>query len=65
MSTGGSRFQASASPSLAHLIKDVAQSVPHPTRLGESLWDARHDTGPFEGAIAPEVQEMHELMHGL
>jgi hypothetical protein len=40
---------ASASPSLAHLIRRTAQDVPHPTQPGKTLWDARDDEGPFEG----------------
>lgn len=40
---------AAASPSLAHLIRRTAQDIPHPTRPGKSLWDARNDDGPFEG----------------
>jgi hypothetical protein len=40
---------ASASPSLAHLIRQTAQDVPHPTQPGKTLWDARDDEGPFEG----------------
>ena len=38
--------------------------MPHPTRAGASLWDARSDEGPFEGAVADGVEEMHELMYG-
>ncbi|KIM91172.1 hypothetical protein PILCRDRAFT_1366 [Piloderma croceum F 1598] len=48
-SVAGSRWMASASPSLAHLIRQTAQDVPHPTQPGKTLWDARDDEGPFEG----------------
>ncbi|KAH8830414.1 vacuolar protein sorting-associated protein 70 [Flagelloscypha sp. PMI_526] len=47
VSVSGSRWSTSASPSLANLIHDVASEVPHPTDAGRSLWDARHDSGPF------------------
>jgi N-acetylated-alpha-linked acidic dipeptidase len=40
---------AAGSPSLAHLIRQTAQDVPHPTKPGKSLWDARNDDGPFAG----------------
>jgi N-acetylated-alpha-linked acidic dipeptidase len=38
-----------ASPSLAHLVQEAAQDVPHPTLPGKTLWDARLDDGPFGG----------------
>ncbi|KAG5639289.1 hypothetical protein H0H81_004950, partial [Sphagnurus paluster] len=47
VSVSGSRWQAGGSPSLAHLIKKSALDVPHPTVEGKTLWDARHDEGPF------------------
>ena len=40
---------AAASPSLAHIIRQTAQDVPHPTQPGKTLWDARDEEGPFEG----------------
>jgi N-acetylated-alpha-linked acidic dipeptidase len=49
VSVAGSRWVAAASPSLAHLIRQTAQDVPHPTKPGKTLWDARNDDGPFEG----------------
>ncbi|KIM91173.1 hypothetical protein PILCRDRAFT_811678 [Piloderma croceum F 1598] len=49
ISVAGSRWIAAASPSLAHLIRQTAQDVPHPTKPGKTLWDARDDEGPFEG----------------
>lgn len=45
----GSRWNVFGSPSLAHLIKDVALTVDHPTFPGRKLWDARYDDGPFKG----------------
>ncbi|KAG9218840.1 hypothetical protein CCMSSC00406_0001046 [Pleurotus cornucopiae] len=49
VSVAGSRWGASASPSLAHLIKQAALDVPHPTKPGKTLWDAQSDVGPFTG----------------
>ncbi|HEV7736220.1 MAG TPA: hypothetical protein VGO47_02460, partial [Chlamydiales bacterium] len=34
---------------MAHLLKSVAQDLPHPTDEGRTLWDARNDQGPFTG----------------
>ena len=59
-SVSGSRFNSNASPSLAHLVRGAAESVPHPTKPGKTLWDARQDTGIFEGAIKEEVLQMYE-----
>jgi N-acetylated-alpha-linked acidic dipeptidase len=47
VSVSGSRWQSSASPSLAHLIRANALEVPHPTAANKTLWDARTDNGPF------------------
>lgn len=47
VSVSGSRFHASGSPSIAHLFRDVALKVGHPTDPSRSLWDARNDSGPF------------------
>jgi len=46
-SAGGSRFHISASPSLAHLLRSSAESVPHPIDPERTLWDANKDAGPF------------------
>ncbi|KAI0832612.1 Zn-dependent exopeptidase [Trametes gibbosa] len=48
-SAGGSPWLLTGSPSLAHLIRDAALKVPHPTAAGRTLWDARNDEGPFRG----------------
>ena len=57
----GSRFQASASPSLAHFVRDTAEEIPHPTEEGRTLWDARFDTGSLFGEhIDKEVLAMQE-----
>lgn len=49
MSVAGSKWHIGGSPSLAHLIKQTALDVPHPTIKGKTLWDARDDEGPFTG----------------
>ncbi|EKM53973.1 uncharacterized protein PHACADRAFT_257507 [Phanerochaete carnosa HHB-10118-sp] len=59
-SVSGSRFSASASPSLAHLVRGAAEEIPHPTKPGKSIWDARNDVGVFEGPVKEEVRETHE-----
>jgi N-acetylated-alpha-linked acidic dipeptidase len=53
VSVRGSRANFWGSPSLAHLIRDIAQSIPHPTESSKnrSLWDARDDVGPFTGNL--------------
>jgi len=49
VSVAGSKWHIGGSPSLAHLIKQTALDVPHPTIKGKTLWDARDDEGPFTG----------------
>lgn len=49
VSSAGSMWNVAASPSLAHLIKQTALDVPHPSVEGKTLWDARFDHGPFFG----------------
>jgi len=49
VSVSGSRWNAQGSPSLAHLIKEVALAIDHPTFPGKTLWDAREDEGPYKG----------------
>lgn len=61
VSVSGSRFGTRASPSLAHLAKGAAQDVPHPTRQGSTLWDARGDKGTLTGPVDPEVVAMAEV----
>ena len=55
ISVSGSRFHPRGSPSLAHLIHQSAIDVPHPTKQGKNLWDARDDQGPF--VLGSEVDE--------
>ncbi|KIK63268.1 hypothetical protein GYMLUDRAFT_222344 [Collybiopsis luxurians FD-317 M1] len=49
-SVSGSRFRASASPSLAHLVHGAALDIPHPTEGNRTLWDATQDSGKYFGA---------------
>ncbi|KAF8307013.1 hypothetical protein DL93DRAFT_2101420 [Clavulina sp. PMI_390] len=60
VSVSGSRFNIGGSPSLAHLIRGVAQSLAHPTEANRTLWDARDDRGPFKG-IAGSVGAQAEV----
>ncbi|KAF8812308.1 Zn-dependent exopeptidase [Phlegmacium glaucopus] len=50
-SVSGSRLHASASPLLAHLIRDTAEELPHPTDKGRTLWDATNDSGKLFGLM--------------
>ncbi|KAF7291015.1 Zn-dependent exopeptidase [Mycena chlorophos] len=54
-SVSGARFGAAGSPSLAHFIRQAALDVPHPTKEGLTVWDAREDVGPFAtGEVATD-----------
>lgn len=44
-----------ASPSFAHLIRDTAKLVLHPTVAGSTLWDARNDRGKLYGNLSDEA----------
>lgn len=44
-----------ASPSFAHLVRETARRIPHPTSAGRTLWDARTDRGKFHGNISKEA----------
>lgn len=57
----GSNLRTRASPLLAHLLKESAMQIPHPTSEGRTLWDARTDTGTLFGDnIDSEVLAMTE-----
>jgi len=43
-----------ASPSFAHLVRDTAKLVSHPTVAGSTLWDARKDRGKLYGNLSSE-----------
>ena len=47
----GSHLGASGSPLLAHLIRDTAEELPHPTDKGRTLWDATNDNGKLFGLM--------------
>ncbi|KAK0235018.1 hypothetical protein EDD85DRAFT_929054 [Armillaria nabsnona] len=49
-SASGSRYGTQASPLLAHLVRQSALDIPHPTQKGRTLWDATKDTGSYFGA---------------
>ncbi|KAF8631539.1 hypothetical protein AX15_002295 [Amanita polypyramis BW_CC] len=55
VSVSGSRFSLYGSPSLAHLLRRSAIDIPHPTKPGKTLWDAREDKGPF--TMGTEIDE--------
>ncbi|KAH7887556.1 hypothetical protein F5I97DRAFT_1861258 [Phlebopus sp. FC_14] len=60
-SASGSRLRASASPLLAHLLRETAEHIPHPTSKGRSLWDARLDSGTlFGGKLDAEAVIMDQ-----
>ncbi|KAI0089082.1 Zn-dependent exopeptidase [Irpex rosettiformis] len=59
-SVSGSRFSISASPSLAHLVREAALDIPHPTKPGLTLWDATKDRGVLTGHVKEEVQAMYD-----
>ncbi|KAI5119745.1 hypothetical protein M0805_004077 [Coniferiporia weirii] len=59
-SVSGSRFRLSASPSLAHLVRDAARDIPHPTIPGRTLWQARFDSGPLFGLVDEEAMRTWE-----
>ena len=59
-SVSGSRFSASASPSLAHLVRGAALDIPHPTKPGLTLWDATKDRGVLTGKVKAEIQAEYE-----
>jgi len=44
-----------ASPSFAHLVRDTAKQVSHPTVAGSTLWDARKDRGKLYGNLSDEA----------
>ncbi|KAF8551485.1 Zn-dependent exopeptidase [Imleria badia] len=63
VSVSGSRYTASASPSLAHLIKRSAQDVAHPTHPSKTVWDALHDSGPYTGEQDVDFASMWDAMN--
>ncbi|PPQ63426.1 hypothetical protein CVT24_004936 [Panaeolus cyanescens] len=65
-SASGSRLSASGSPLLAHLIRNSALELEHPTDASRTLWDARTDTGiyytPPNGAqLDAEIVAIREM----
>ncbi|KAJ7284142.1 hypothetical protein C8J57DRAFT_1678057 [Mycena rebaudengoi] len=63
VSAAGSRWGAAGSPSLAHLIRQSALDIPHPTSVGKTLWDAQNDNGPLSlqnGIVDPQFLQAAE-----
>ena len=57
----GSRFRASATPSLAHFVRAAAEDVPHPTQADKTLWDATKVNGVLTGKhIDAEALALYE-----
>ena len=50
-SVSGSHFRAAGSPLLAHLIRNTAEELPHPTDKDRTLWDATNDYGKLFGLV--------------
>ena len=67
VAVSGSRYNLHGSPSLAHLIRDTAQAVSHPTLADKTLWDARLDEGPFkqEGNHLHDCRGSAVVMEGI
>ncbi|KAH0839839.1 Zn-dependent exopeptidase [Lanmaoa asiatica] len=63
VSVAGSRYTASGSPSLAHLIKRSAQDVAHPTDSSKTVWDALHDSGAYTGKQDADFASMWAAMN--
>ncbi|KAF8518670.1 Zn-dependent exopeptidase [Hysterangium stoloniferum] len=59
-SVSGSRFSAGASPSMAHMLRQVGLDIPHPTDGNRTLWDAKKDKGKLIGPVDPGVLSMAE-----
>jgi N-acetylated-alpha-linked acidic dipeptidase len=62
VSVDGSQWNVAGSPSLAHLIKQAALEVPHPTALGKTLWDARNDQGPYVNLLGSNATIDKEVL---
>lgn len=58
-SAAGTPWVVTGCPSLAHLIRDAALDIPHPTAPGKTLWDARNDIGPFHGPAEADFVEAY------
>lgn len=44
-----------SSPSFAHLVRDTAKLIAHPTVADSTLWDARNDRGKYYGNLSDEA----------
>ncbi|CAE6386040.1 unnamed protein product [Rhizoctonia solani] len=64
VASAGDRFSLSGSPSLAHILRQAAIDVPHPSDTNRTLWDAKDDLGPFTRPVdndAFAIQQEVEL----
>ncbi|KAG8683917.1 hypothetical protein FRC09_015726 [Ceratobasidium sp. 395] len=61
VSAAGDNFNLAGSPSLAHLIRQAALDIPHPSDANRTLWDAKDDLGPYTGPIDKDVLEQFEV----
>lgn len=61
VSARGSRFHIGGSPTLAHLLRQTAMDIPHPTDANRTLWDARLDSGKLTGPAKEKVVAFEEL----
>ncbi|KAG8744908.1 hypothetical protein FRC10_009278 [Ceratobasidium sp. 414] len=60
VSASGDMFGLAGSPSLAHLIRQAAIDIPHPSDANRTLWDARLDLGPYTGPWDKDVFEQFQ-----
>jgi len=51
----GSRFNLGGSPTLAHLLREAAREIPHPTDSNRTLLDATTDHGTLTGPIPKPI----------
>ncbi|KAG8860116.1 hypothetical protein FRB96_004139 [Tulasnella sp. 330] len=61
VASSGSRFVVGGSPTLAHLLRGVAQEIPHPTDAGRTLWDARLDHGKLTGPASAQELTFQDM----
>jgi len=61
ISAAGDAFNVFGSPSLAHLLRQAAIEIPHPSDSNRTLWDARNDIGPYAGPVDEDVLEQYQV----
>ncbi|QRV76487.1 vacuolar protein sorting-associated protein [Ceratobasidium sp. AG-Ba] len=60
VSAAGETLGLAGSPSLAHLIRQVASNISHPTDANRTLWDATGDFGPYTGPADKETLQLFQ-----